>query len=76
MVITDPILFIQGALTLSFTLISLILGILLILKYLRYKEKQLLLVGITWIFLTSPWWPDSDWRRNYLFSRCALFFPC
>ncbi len=89
MAITDPILFIQGALTLTFTGISLILGILLILKYLKYKEKQLLLVGITWIFLTSPWWPDSisfvmmlvgdetTYLPNapYFFLANALIFP-
>ncbi|MFX1267234.1 MAG: hypothetical protein ACFFAK_04665 [Promethearchaeota archaeon] len=49
----------QGILTLAFTLISFLLGLLILKKYFTLKDKKLLLVGITWILLTSPWWPDS-----------------
>ncbi|MBN1800287.1 MAG: hypothetical protein JW891_02215 [Candidatus Lokiarchaeota archaeon] len=54
-----PIQFLQGAVSLGFTLISLILGILIIVKYFKYKDRQLLLVGLTWILLTTAWWGDS-----------------
>lgn len=54
-----PLETLQGALTLVFTLISLILGLIMILKYFQYKQIQLALVGITWIAVVSPYWPDS-----------------
>ena len=31
----------------------------LILKYFKYKFRQFYLVGFTWIFLISPYWPDA-----------------
>ena len=39
-------------------MISTVVGILLITKYVKYREINLLLVGITWIGLFSPWWPS------------------
>jgi len=38
-----------------FIIISIIVGLLLISKYFKYKERNLLLVGITWIGITTPW---------------------
>ena len=51
--------YIQGSLTLAFSVLSIILGSLMIYKYLKYKDKLLLFVGLSWILLISPWWPDS-----------------
>jgi hypothetical protein len=28
-------------------------------KYINYRRRELLLVGITWILLVSPYWPDA-----------------
>lgn len=49
----------QGALTFAFVLISTILGIIIITKYFIFKKRELLLVGITWILIVSPYWPDA-----------------
>lgn len=49
----------QGSFTLAFVVISFVLGIKIMLKYRKFKRRQLLLVGITWIFLVSPYWPDA-----------------
>ena len=38
-----------------FVIISLIVGLLLISKYFKHKERNLLLVGVTWIGITTPW---------------------
>ena len=38
-----------------FIIVSIIVGLLLISKYFKYKEKNFLLVGITWIGITTPW---------------------
>ncbi len=59
MVTLTPLETLQGALILTFVLISFILGSILILKYFKYKSRQFYLVGFTWIFLISPYWPDA-----------------
>lgn len=59
MVELNALEYLQGALTLAFVLISLVLGLIIISKYIKYKNLQLLLVGLTWIFLVSPYWPDA-----------------
>ncbi|MBD3339741.1 MAG: hypothetical protein GF353_11570 [Candidatus Lokiarchaeota archaeon] len=47
--------FLQGSLALTFVLISMFVGIKLLLKYAKFKQKTLLYAGITWIFIVSPW---------------------
>jgi len=42
--------------TLIFVLISLIVGLKILSKYFSFKQKELITVGFSWIFLTSPWW--------------------
>lgn len=42
--------------TLIFVVISLILGIKILSKFFIHKRKELITVGFSWIFLTSPWW--------------------
>ena len=49
----------QGAFTLAFVAISFILGLTIMLRYFKYKNRQFLLVGATWIFIVSPYWPDA-----------------
>ncbi len=49
----------QGSFSLAFVIISLIIGIRFLLRYYEHKINQLLLVGISWIGLSTPWWPDS-----------------
>ena len=46
----------HGTFTLIFIVISILLGIRIFLKYFTYKQKQLITVGLTWIFLSSGWW--------------------
>jgi hypothetical protein len=46
---------VQGIFSLIFVLISFIVGFLLISKYFKYKKRNLLLVGITWMGMTTPW---------------------
>ena len=50
---------ISGLFSLFFVIISLIVGVLLILKYLRYKQRNFLLVGLTWIGMVSIWYPSA-----------------
>ncbi|MFX1280065.1 MAG: hypothetical protein ACFFA3_11650 [Promethearchaeota archaeon] len=48
-----------GSFTFASVIISTILGLLIALKYREHKRVELLLVGITWILLASPYWSDA-----------------
>jgi hypothetical protein len=39
--------------------ISLIIGLTIVSKYFKYKDRVFLLVGIVAILITEPWWPSS-----------------
>ncbi|TFG07781.1 MAG: hypothetical protein EU539_04070 [Promethearchaeota archaeon] len=58
--------------TIIFTLISLILGILMILRYFKYKIRELFFAGITWCLITSPFWGDIISYLWYLFFNAPL----
>ena len=49
----------QGALTLVAVLVSIVLGLSIISKYFKFKDKNLIFVGITWIGMFSPYWGDA-----------------
>ena len=50
---------VNGTFGLIFVVISIILGVIIILKYFKTKDKNFLLVGFTWIFLISGWYGTS-----------------
>ncbi len=50
---------VQGWFTLIFVVISVILGIVISLKYFSTKNKQMILIGLTWIGLVSPYFADT-----------------
>jgi hypothetical protein len=50
---------VNGIFTLIFIMISVILGIRILLKYKSLKRKELITIGLAWIFLTSAWWGGS-----------------
>ncbi|TXT64924.1 MAG: conserved membrane protein of unknown function [Promethearchaeota archaeon] len=49
----------NGFFTLIFVLISFIIGLRILLKYFSLKKKVYITVGLTLIFLSSPWWGRS-----------------
>lgn len=49
----------QGAFSLIFVIISLIIGITILSKYFEHKNRLFILVGISWIGVANPWMPDS-----------------
>lgn len=48
---------IRAIFALAFILISFIIGLKILSKYHSTKRKDVISVGLTWIFLSSPWWP-------------------
>ena len=60
----------QGSFSLIFVLISLYIGISILLKYFKYKSRLYILVGISWIGVANPWFPDSiSFVMNILFHE-------
>jgi len=55
----DPLDILNGIFSFMFVVISLVVGVLILLRYLKYKEKIYFLVGATWILISEPWWPSS-----------------
>ncbi len=48
---------IRASCTLVFIIISFIVGFRILFKYFQLKRKELITVGLTWIFISSSWWP-------------------
>ena len=53
--------------TLLFVIISLTVGVKISLKYFSLRAKELILVGIAWICLSSPWWSAPFSFLTYAF---------
>ncbi len=51
--------YLQGGFSFIFVLISIIIGLKILTKYFEYKKLQYILVGLVWIGLATPWFPDS-----------------
>ena len=48
---------VHGIFTIVFVIISIITGLIIVIKYFQLKKSQFLLFGLFWIGLTTPWWP-------------------
>ena len=49
----------QSIFAIIFVSISLVLGFRILLKYFSLKNKELITIGLTWIFMSSAWWGSS-----------------
>ena len=50
---------VSGIFSLVFISIAIIIGLLIISKYFKYKKNILLLVGFVWIIMSEVWWSSS-----------------
>ena len=50
---------ILGLFSFAFVFITFIVGFKIISRYFQYRASQILLVGLAWIGLASPWIPDA-----------------
>jgi hypothetical protein len=64
--------FLQGLGSLIFVIISLIIGLAILSKYRKFKSRLYLLVGISWIGVANPWFPDSISFLMNLFIQESL----
>ncbi len=62
--------YLQGSFSLIFVIISLIIGFSILSKYFQYKSRLYVLVGLSWIGIAAPWFPDSiSFIMNILFQE-------
>lgn len=67
-----PLETLNGTFSLIFVLISLLVGLVIASKYFQLKNRTLLLVGITWMGLTTPWLPSTVSFIVYLITTTSL----
>ena len=48
----------QGTFCLIFIILTIIIGLTIALKYIKYRHKNLILIGIAWIGMAVPWIPE------------------
>jgi hypothetical protein len=77
---------IRGTSTLIVVIISIIIGLTILRKYFDFGEKTFLTVGLTWIFLSSAWWPGAfsfltfvltgtEWSPELFYLIGNIFLP-
>ncbi len=64
--------YLQGSFSLIFVIISVIIGITILSKYSKFKNRLYILVGISWIGVANPWMPDSISFLMNLFVQQSL----
>jgi len=62
----------HGSFSLLYVIISFAIGLIILFKYLKFKNRLYVLVGLTWIFLSFPWLPDSISFLMNIFVRTSL----
>ena len=55
----QPLDMANGIVLTIFCVISIFVGIRIVSRYFVIKRREFLLVGITWLCITSPWWPAT-----------------
>ena len=60
----------QGSFSLIFVCISLVIGFIILSKYREHKSRLYILVGLSWIGIANPYFPDSiSFVMNMLFHQ-------
>ncbi len=68
----NPLDIVNGVCSLVFVTISLLVGVIILSRYFKYKERIYLLVGMTWIFISCPWWSSSISFLVALFNSVGI----
>ncbi|MFX0073479.1 MAG: hypothetical protein ACFFAO_20570 [Candidatus Hermodarchaeota archaeon] len=63
---------VRGIFTLAFVVISILIGIKIMLKYFTFKRKEYIAVGLTWVFISSPWWGNAFSFLSIVLFRYAF----
>ncbi len=68
----DTNIVINGLFSLLFVIFSLIIGLKIALKFREYKQRTFILIGITWIGMSKPWWGSSIGFLVYLINGVGI----
>ncbi|MFX0072264.1 MAG: hypothetical protein ACFFAO_14355 [Candidatus Hermodarchaeota archaeon] len=68
----DQLELVHGTFTLIFIIISILVGVRILLKYFTFKEKEYITVGLSWIFISSPWWGSGFSFLSILLTQQTL----
>ena len=68
----DIVDILQGSLSLIFVLISFVIGVSIISKYGKFKNRIYILVGLTWLMLSTLWLPEAMSFLMSLFIQRTL----
>ena len=71
---TQEICFECGIVSIISLIIITTIGIVAQLRYFKYRNKDLLYIGVSLVFMWSPWWPSSISFVIYLFISDGLPF--
>jgi hypothetical protein len=55
----DPLDIVNGVFSLIFVAISIMVGLIILSRYFKYKKRVYFYVGTTWMFISSSWWSSS-----------------
>jgi len=58
-VVLELVDILQGSFSLAFVIISIVIGLTILSKYFKFKNRLYVLVGISWLGISFPWLPDS-----------------
>ncbi len=72
--VTPEICLACGVISIISVLITIILGTRLLLKYYKFKDKNLLFVSLAYLLIWSAWWPSSISFVIYIFAGIGLPF--
>ncbi|MFX1420191.1 MAG: hypothetical protein ACFE9N_14850 [Promethearchaeota archaeon] len=56
--VLNPLDILNGVFSLIFVAISLFVGLVILTRYMKYRERIYFYVGATWLLISSPWWPS------------------
>lgn len=62
----------HGSFSLLYVIISFAIGLIILFKYFKFKNRLYILVGLTWIFISFPWLPDSISFLLNIFGQTSL----
>lgn len=68
----DPLIATNGITSLIVSIISFVIAIKLVIKYLRQKERALVFAGLTWLIMYEGWWGPSISFLMVLFTNQPL----
>lgn len=63
---------VNGVFSLIFVMISLLIGVIILSRFFKFKERIYFFVGATWIFISEPWWPSSVSFLAVLINRVGI----